>query len=58
MTTMDMPSAATPRIYNVLVNGFSVGMTFNHSEAVGWSQHATSKDVKIIAVPYRMERQT
>jgi hypothetical protein len=41
-------------IYNVLVKGYSVGMTFNHAEALGWANATTG--AKIVHVPYRMER--
>jgi hypothetical protein len=41
-------------VYNVLVKGYSVGLTFNHAEALAWAGAAT--DAVVIAVPYRMER--
>lgn len=40
-------------IYNVLIGGVSVGLTFNHNEAVSWvSRSMSSMPKQIIKVPY------
>ena len=40
-------------VYNVLVLGFSVGLTFDKAEAEAWLRKATALDKRIVAVPYR-----
>lgn len=44
-------------VYNVLVKGYSIGLTFNHAESLAWkSQSMNAKDAVIVATPYRLER--
>jgi hypothetical protein len=43
-------------VYNVLVGGFSIGLTFNHNEAVSWLQSSSFQGRKeIIAVRYNVD---
>ena len=41
-------------IYNVLVSGFSVGLTESLQTALEWKKESFSNDVKIIKVPYHV----
>jgi hypothetical protein len=51
---MIMPS----HIYNVIVGGSSVGMTFNHNEAINWvSRSMSNMDKQIVKVPYTVSEQ-
>jgi hypothetical protein len=43
-------------IYNVLVNGISVGLTFKLTEAQDWKASTTSRNVKIYKVDYYASR--
>lgn len=42
-------------VYNVLIGGMSIGMTFNKSEAVSWMTSSRYQgDKKIVAVAYKV----
>ena len=44
-------------VFNVLIGGVSIGLTFNRNEAANWIAQSMYKGSKeIIAVPYRIER--
>lgn len=43
-------------IFNVLIGGVSVGMTFNRNEAASWvSQSMYQGRKEIVSVPYKVE---
>lgn len=51
-----MKEQNTAMIYNVLVAGISVGMTFNVTEAREWQKGSMHPDTKVVPVPYTADR--
>lgn len=41
-------------VYNVLIGGFSIGLTFNRTEALSWMQQSMYQGRKeVLTIPYK-----